>query len=1020
MKILKKLIRPVACASVVGCIVFISVPSAFSQIVERSVWRQDFISRDYRPRWGEEYENFGQYDFRRYPRVKYDYVQMVVDKQSSTQMPVSAAQPARRGPVSPVTYDQFGNFLLPGGEIYTFSWNKSRIGAREITDSNWINSIFNNLVILSDDFSNWQTKFMVAQASLIRNTDIPQNGIRAYFTPSTLKISNFSGIRWDASSRKNNVSFIASTGQVGEPNMPLYGIHWQSVLGDVLKVGASYVHKQRGTIENSQMDIDEIIKDEPRYVYLIVTDDSPEDTGPGARVYNVAAVINGKPTPIAYNGENYPVRGRAYKIPNVITANPYAGSGFTPYYIFQGTGSDGTENGTTQIQSYHTRTEDHRNNYGSWFLDLMDQQNLTNPNKVGTQNYGYNNLLERFFSKTTTGNLGIINVDDAGQRVYAADGSSGYIEATGTDVIIYEFIVPSGTRELAFNVQAANDYCIDIIASMYRYQGVPHPDVDWNSITSSNWNVYYDLKHCVKASGNVKDSSNLQWVKVTYDRLVSTDVYGMNMELDWNGLFIRAEYNVNSVTRAYPVAIQVPKKGKTNTDTARAWFVNVEKDLGKTSIGGEFFNYPMDYMRYWPTVEDNDDDNNRVGVDIYGIRQTNSGSNNTVEHPGIDVDFDLIDDNEWQGELYIDYNYDTLRFGDDFNHNGIVDYREDDTQIDLPYERDSRGQHYFFKYHPTENTLVTFGHYDVRQEYFEGRNFTRYLKIEHYQHLGNLGEMLVYSRTERVKDNYKLSPTYASGEGNRSVVNNHYYINNWQTTNYLQSRLTFIPNTNIINNVRFNTSYEMGDLYRPQGRTYDELILHYMQIYNGDQLIDRYGQYNYAFEHKADYTLRMADARLLPEISFMGYRLWKEKRIRELKITPAMKFVHSYGINQRSNYFLYSHDRHEKHYDFYPVVRMDYRVSPRTLLRFAMQGFPGFEEIHRNSTEKLLDTDERNMILALENRTLYQGFNIVVTMGMALHKVKYINDPGLQLARDDDSTRLFYHPAVRSWEMIPE
>ena len=49
---------------------------------------------------------------------------------------------------------------------------------------------------------------------------------------------------------------------------------------------------------------------------------------------------------------------------------------------------------------------------------------------------------------------------------------------------------------------------------------------------------------------------------------------------------------------------------------------------------------------------------------------------------------------------WINYYFDSVAWGDDFNHNGLIDERENDNQDDLPYERDSKGGHYFFKVRP--------------------------------------------------------------------------------------------------------------------------------------------------------------------------------------------------------------------------------------------------------------------------------------------------------------------------------
>jgi len=163
---------------VAGMSLFFVMVSGFVQ----SSFSQDFISRESRPRWGEQYENFSNYDLRKYPGAR------------ST----SGINPATYGPVDPVTFDRFGNFLLPGGDVYSMAWAQSYVGASQTYSDNA--RIFNRLMISSDDYSNWVTKFIIGE------------NLRAYFTPSTLKRTNFDGIRWDASTRKNSFTFLASIG----------------------------------------------------------------------------------------------------------------------------------------------------------------------------------------------------------------------------------------------------------------------------------------------------------------------------------------------------------------------------------------------------------------------------------------------------------------------------------------------------------------------------------------------------------------------------------------------------------------------------------------------------------------------------------------------------------------------------------------------------------------------------------------------------------------------------------------
>ena len=118
--------------SVVAGIAFISViVLGFAQ----SSFAQDFISREARLRWDDRYENFSNYDLRKYPGM----------------LTSNSINPARRGPADPVTFDQFGNFLLPGGNVYSMVWDRSVAGATKAYSANA--NIFNSLMISSDEFA---------------------------------------------------------------------------------------------------------------------------------------------------------------------------------------------------------------------------------------------------------------------------------------------------------------------------------------------------------------------------------------------------------------------------------------------------------------------------------------------------------------------------------------------------------------------------------------------------------------------------------------------------------------------------------------------------------------------------------------------------------------------------------------------------------------------------------------------------------------------------------------------------
>ncbi|MBN1291918.1 MAG: hypothetical protein JXB48_08775 [Candidatus Latescibacteria bacterium] len=915
MKIRYDIKKMVIRAAVLGLSMILLVGSSYGE---------GFISREYRPRWYQPYENFGNYDLRRYP----EYYQ-----EAST----------GRQYLSPVTYDQFGNFLLPGGDIYFMKWDRSRVGATATTDASttsYYNQVFNNLMISSDEFSNWQTKFLIGSS------------LRAYFTPSTLKKTVFSGIRWDASSRKNNVTLIASPGA-----RSMYGLHWQSILGDILKIGGTFVSQQRGTLSNSHQDIDTNIRTGPRYVYLVVTDDSPEDTENGPRVFDVK---------VKANGEYINVNSRVFKITDLASRKRYYNGDFQKQYIF-------TRSSTTPFIPQNVESLAY--NQGSWFLSMMSS-----------------NTLNDLFSKTDAINyFGYVNlpdpsdpVEDGNSRLFAADKSRGYVEANGTDAIIYEFLIPYATRDLVFDVTAANDYCIDIVAAMYRITQTG--EADWNDrpftpAWNGKWSIQYDAKHVTKAQGNVKDLSNMQTVSARYDRLSGVNVYGLNMELNWRGLFVRAEFNEYNEHRSYPLP-ETWAGSKNFTETEQAWFVNVEKSFseGKWSVGGEVFNYPRGYMDQsgasrgyfdganWSLVDDNDDDDQTAGSTTY-------------EYPGLDADFDRQRDFIWSGSAYpwINYYFDGVAWGDDYNHNGLIDERENDDQDDLPYERDSKGGHYFLKLTPRESSIFTFGHYDIEQEFFEGRNLTSYFKMEHVQRVTSWAEIGVFHRTQRVQDDYKSNQYYRQYFGNTGYFNNLAYKDAWANTSFLHTRLNLVPewgDLNIINDLKYDVVNRLGDV----------------DFYGTEDQKRRKAPKDIittSSVHKADYTLRVADYRLIPEVRLGDRRIIKERRIKELKIQPMIKFSNAYFTRDLYYHYLNGHS-----YTLFPLLRVDYRVAPNTILRLGIRGIPGFPEMRRDSARRLLDKDVRNYLVAFENRSLYQGFNLLVTMGISNTKEEWVESFG--------------------------
>jgi hypothetical protein len=362
----------------------------------------------------------------------------------------------------------------------------------------------------------------------------------------------------------------------------------------------------------------------------------------------------------------------------------------------------------------------------------------------------------------------------------------------------------------------------------------------------------------------------------------------------------------------------------------------------------------------------------------------------------MDVDFDRTFDTTWRGEPYILYYFDAVSFGDDFNHNGIIDERENDTSSDLPYESDSKGSHYFLKFRPRERTMVTLGHYDVEQEYLKGQNLTDYAKLEHMQRVGSWGELTLLHRLERVHDTYKSNQTYNQYWGpvgyssptmdwssldysslmSTVYYNNRAFKNAWYNTSMIHTKITPVSNLNIINDFKYDAINRVGSL--EFYGTVDQKRREAPRDIISAQTV-----------HKVDYTFRVADARIIPEIYWRGYRLMREKRIKEFKLQPMFKVEFSQFTRDLQYNYLSG-----RAYTIYPILRFDYRVAPNTLLRCGFQGFPFFPEMWRNTSNDLHDMNRQRMVLAFENRSLYQGFNLLVMLGMRRDKAEWVESFG--------------------------
>ncbi len=659
-----------------------------------------FISRDYYPLWGEAYENYGSIGYR-------DALQPILgegEHGTRTTSPIDGfgVELERR------QYDPFGNYLADGLDVFRLQEFRGISPSRGslLFESDLSDRLFQNLMIASDDFRGWSNRVLIGQA------------IRTKFTSLTLSLARFSGIRWDGATRRNRFTVLGSrisnpfprSVEVGAERHStyLFGGRWENTLGDLLRMGLSYVttfrsdasRRKGGRIQRGVVPVDLGGGGGVEELYVIFSDDSPED-GWGAEVHALEVYIDG---------------ARTHLQPEAVWI-----SGIESY----------TRSSPLATEKMPLRTQ---------FLSYVRADRSWLPEAIShnTNNIGPLSRLETILSQR--------GADDRTRNprhgpppepVALTEGQP--LEASGTDVLVFKYRIPPEARSVQFRTLVANDYAIDVATRLGYW-------ADWHNVR--------------RAVGQVRDRSNLGWVSFDYGFPTGLATYGMDAELDILGARVRGEYVNNVGYYTYPGI-----SGAWHKQSTRAYLVNASRRFSRALMGVELFDLPATFKtsfeamdpqspnavpQLYELVEDNDDqDEWPDSQDLDGV------------FPGLDEDGDGIIDTNVNDNGVPDYQEpflmyfvdpDGYTYGDDFDNNGTVDVRQDDNRPDYPYDLDRRGSHAFTRLDLTPAVRNTVGWYRVKSIAGGGRNRVLYSKLRYGIGREGLGSLTVHYRVKRVRD----------------------------------------------------------------------------------------------------------------------------------------------------------------------------------------------------------------------------------------------------------------------------
>ncbi len=877
----------------------------------------------------DRYVNYAEHPYNNPPNVVYPYVD---DRRNF--------------------YDPLGNFVINGVEMYR--WEESRTLDPEPSSYLWkagdFFDKFNRAIVGSFSNNNWSSKIIIGSE------------IKTIFTPLTMQIAGLNGVRWDLTTPNNQGSAIFSrfsnpialNPRLGPDDVAsfdystiLFGGHWKRQIG-IIGLGFTYLNHhvfdpQLVNSKNSYKGVPARYPP-PTYIAVRITDDSPDDEL-GPIIYKMRIYVNDElrddivPGVIVSSRQNPTAVGTLNRLTNEFRRSTYAKFGGIMF----------------------------RDKEIPLFADYLYLRDLLDGKDVSAR----------------------VSVDEL-QTYFRMLDSKVPQHADGYNSVTYYFDLSSvpSVKSVRFEALLSGDYRIDV-TDIYYQSPIPRYEVSYGA------NFYYPVAW---AHGNVQDDSNLNWVRFNYGAPTGLAVCGVDMNMHFKGIRVNGEYVYNFNYFQYPNKLAQGKYGARNQIEDKAYYLSVEKDSRYVAFGGEYFHIGPGYNTvlrtyeprahqgavgvendptwdfrnntwYWHLVEDNDDRDRypEIGRRNQQPLFTAPGDIDGV-FPGRDENHNgLVDTNE-NNNLIPDYDEpflmygvepDEFVYGPDMNNNDIIDDRENDDKLDYPYDEDSHGYHVFVRFNPIKGIGVTLGKSDWGQIAGGERTSFGYGRVSFRKENIELGGLFVENELKVVQDGIRddyytqketvirimveeiSRPTWAFEPTLLKDPLN--YRDSIVNRLYVETKFRGIRSLNVINSLKYELNYQRRRLFEDGTYQKRDVIR------------------SLAMVNKLDYT-------------------WN---IGRFKLTPQMKFL--LLRRQRDNMDIPL----DYEWSSIPIIRAEYWLTDRTVVRAGVQGFPGFSYRFIDYANFSNSFRMRTAMMLLTNKYSYFGYDANITLGLSYENKRY-------------------------------
>lgn len=850
-------------------------------------------------------------------------------------------------------YDRLGNYIMQGRVGMALDEQRpglSRVDGLRYEAYYEVGAVF-NYAVMRDSYKGAN----YALLAVMGNDVFDAEPVRTQFSPLTLNMTRFTGVRLDISGPKNKGTLIYSRGagdrqrfsfftmgrQERSPVI-LWGGHWQTQVGGALRLGSTFVNQHiidaasgQGSVMRGDVPYD---LDPPSIIVVRVVDDSPNDPTAPAAVYQVSVVVHGR----AADGDNRAYTGDAALTSAVVEYDPglaatlLEGRSVNDHYQAAGTGE--------KVEFLFTMPADftpHRADFVA---------------RVG----------------------GDYRIQVRQEHVHT------YIHAITGREVSRDHIWPSQPRATAFES-----------ASFARGMSLRYP-VDFK------FPEEVPAYTVARANGAPRHLTP-QEVRFEYGIPTAQSLASLHLHFDHGGWRVEGEVAANRQDFKFPVR----QGDRHRKDVMAHWLTATRRlpTLGSVRpyLGFELFRLPPDYSgnydaRRGGTVfytsvavappntsitqefdlfDDNDDGDHWPDEfpDDTGL-STRRGAG---VFPGLDENADNIPDTDqnmngipdWQ-EPFLFFWSDPPEFiyDIDMNNNGLPDLTENDDEPDYPYRRDKRGYHSFLRLDTPLPYLrrLGFGYYRSREIASGGEAQSAYMRFEAGGSPGPASRIDIMGDAKRVKDSIP-APCFI-----------------WRTTT------DFWANQNVIQETERGT-WRLIDVKPPDPDPMTMRNSTVGTVFMGADLGFR-SSVNVRLRHKLIVNRQHADnfadgsvqeANTLSRVTLSSRVEYRRTVLG--RVSTIARAKHLYWRD--SGYIGYTEPARQHWYTFGPLFEASLPLTDKTTLVAGREGIPGVLSIrHRDRLVEGRDYDRDTTVFMLRNFSNYIGWRIATEIGFQVSRLR--------------------------------